>query len=127
MTEATSAMTKAEKKTKAKASFAAFFERSSLVMFGLGFAAGMPNLLIGQTLVQTWIVQAGASLTLVGLLSLITLPYALKFLWSPVVDKTPIPILDKLLGRRRSWMLLTQLVFLACVVALAFLNPATAN
>jgi MFS transporter, PAT family, beta-lactamase induction signal transducer AmpG len=126
MTDKTAILTTAEKRAKAKASFAAFFERSSLVMFGLGFAAGMPNLLIGQTLVQTWIVQAGASLTLVGLLSLITLPYALKFLWSPVVDKTPIPFLDKLLGRRRSWMLLTQLVFLACVILLAFMNPANA-
>jgi MFS transporter, PAT family, beta-lactamase induction signal transducer AmpG len=126
MTEQTAKMTADEKKAKAKASFAAFFERSSLVMFGLGFAAGMPNLLIGQTLVQTWIVQAGANLTLVGLLSLITLPYALKFLWSPVVDKTPIPVLDKWLGRRRSWMLVTQLVFFACVLALAFMNPASA-
>jgi MFS transporter, PAT family, beta-lactamase induction signal transducer AmpG len=126
MTEQTAKLTSEEKKAKAKASFKAFFERSSLVMFGLGFAAGMPNLLIGQTLVQTWIVQAGANLTLVGLLSLITLPYALKFLWSPVVDKTPIPILDKLLGRRRSWMLVTQLVFFACVLALAFMNPASA-
>ncbi|MEN9856149.1 MAG: hypothetical protein RLZZ157_1275 [Pseudomonadota bacterium] len=107
-------------------SVAAFFERSSLVMFGLGFAAGMPNLLIGQTLVQTWIVQAGASLTLVGLLSLITLPYALKFLWSPVVDKTALPVLDKWLGRRRSWMLLTQMIVLTCVIALACMNPATA-
>jgi MFS transporter, PAT family, beta-lactamase induction signal transducer AmpG len=126
MTDATVQTAKADKKAKAKASFKAFFERSSLVMFGLGFAAGMPNLLIGQTLVQTWMVQAGANLTLIGLLSLVTLPYALKFLWSPVVDKTPIPILDKMLGRRRSWMLVTQLVFLACVIALAFLNPAAA-
>lgn len=126
MTDTTAPLSKEEKKAKAAASFKAFFERSSLVMFGLGFAAGMPNLLIGQTLVQTWIVQAGANLTLVGLLSLITLPYALKFLWSPVVDKTPLPILDKMLGRRRSWMLLTQVVFLCCVVALAFMNPAAA-
>jgi PAT family beta-lactamase induction signal transducer AmpG len=126
MTDTTANNAKAEKKAKAKADFKAFFERSSLVMFGLGFAAGMPNLLIGQTLVQTWIVQAGANLTLVGLLSLITLPYALKFMWSPVVDKTPIPGLDTWLGRRRSWMLVTQLVFLACVVALAFMNPAAA-
>jgi MFS transporter, PAT family, beta-lactamase induction signal transducer AmpG len=126
MASETTATTKADFKTRASEGFKAFVQRDSLVMFGLGFAAGMPNLLIGQTLVQTWMVQAGASLTLVGLLSLITLPYALKFLWSPVVDKTPIPVLDKMLGRRRSWMLLTQLVFAACVVALATMNPANA-
>jgi MFS transporter, PAT family, beta-lactamase induction signal transducer AmpG len=124
MTDTTAKLSKEEKRAKAKASFKAFFERSSLVMFALGFAAGMPNLLIGQTLVQTWVLQAGANLTLVGLLSLITLPYALKFLWSPIVDKTPLPVLDKMLGRRRSWMLLTQLIFAACVIALAFFDPS---
>jgi MFS transporter, PAT family, beta-lactamase induction signal transducer AmpG len=111
--------------TSTKPGFAAFFERSALVMFALGFAAGMPNLLVAQTLVQTWVLQAGANLSLVGLLSLIGLPYALKFLWSPLVDKTSIPVLDKLLGRRRSWMLATQLVFVTCVLALAFIDPAT--
>jgi MFS transporter, PAT family, beta-lactamase induction signal transducer AmpG len=123
MTDQTAKLTSEEKKAKAKASFKAFFERSALIMFGLGFAAGMPNLLIGQTLVQTWMAQAEANLTLIGLLGLVTLPYALKFLWSPVVDKTAIPVLDKLLGRRRSWMLVTQIIFLACVIALAFLDP----
>jgi MFS transporter, PAT family, beta-lactamase induction signal transducer AmpG len=124
MTSETVAVTKEDKKAKAKASFAAFFERSALMMFGLGFAAGMPNLLIGQTLVQVWVLQAGANLTLVGLLSLITLPYALKFLWAPIVDKSSIPVLDKILGRRRSWMLATQLVFIACVILLALIDPS---
>jgi MFS transporter, PAT family, beta-lactamase induction signal transducer AmpG len=109
---------------KPKASFKTFFERSALVMFGLGFAAGMPNLLIGQTLIQTWIRQGGANLSLIGLMSLVTIFYALKFLWSPVVDKVGIPVLDKALGRRRSWMLVCQLVIVAGIVGLAMIDPS---
>lgn len=114
-----------EAAAKPKAGFKTFFERSALVMFGLGFAAGMPNLLIGQTLVQTWIRQGGANLSLIGLMSLVTIFYALKFLWSPVVDKVAIPVLDKALGRRRSWMLLCQLVIVAGIIGLALIDPAT--
>ncbi|MCU0882090.1 MAG: MFS transporter [Hyphomonadaceae bacterium] len=109
---------------KPKAGFKTFFERSALVMFGLGFAAGMPNLLIGQTLVQTWIRQGGANLSLIGLMSLVTIFYALKFLWSPVVDKVAIPVLDKALGRRRSWMLVCQLVIVAGIACLALIDPS---
>ncbi len=108
-----------------KPGFATFFERSALVMFALGFAAGMPNLLIGQTLIQNWLATAGANLSLIGLLSLVTISYALKFIWSPIVDKTPIPVLDKWLGRRRSWMLLTQVVIVLGILGLATIDPSS--
>jgi MFS transporter, PAT family, beta-lactamase induction signal transducer AmpG len=111
--------------TKPKADWRTFFEKSALVMFGLGFAAGMPNLLIGQTLIQTWVRQGGANLSLIGLLSLVTIFYALKFLWSPVVDKVAIPGLDRALGRRRSWMLVCQLVIVAGIMGLALIDPST--
>jgi MFS transporter, PAT family, beta-lactamase induction signal transducer AmpG len=112
-----------EAAAKPKAGFKTFFERSALVMFGLGFAAGMPNLLIGQTFIGLWLRDGGANLSLLGLMSLVTLSYALKFLWSPVVDKVAIPGLDQMLGRRRSWMLVCQVVIIAGIVGLAMIDP----
>ncbi|NJR20393.1 MAG: AmpG family muropeptide MFS transporter [Hyphomonadaceae bacterium] len=102
----------------AKVGIGAFFERASLVMFGLGFAAGMPINLAGAAL-AIWLREAGASVAFIALFGLATLTYSLKFLWAPVVDRVGLPILDKALGRRRSWMLLTQSVVLVGVAMMA--------
>jgi MFS transporter, PAT family, beta-lactamase induction signal transducer AmpG len=107
----------------ARNGIAAFLERSALVMFGLGFAAGMPNQLANTALV-IWLREAGASLALVGLITLATLTYALKFLWAPVVDRVGLPVLDKWLGRRRSWMLLTQVTVIIGLLLLSSRDPA---
>jgi MFS transporter, PAT family, beta-lactamase induction signal transducer AmpG len=96
----------------------AFFERASLVMFGLGFAAGMPINLAGAAL-AIWLREAGASVAFIALFGLATLTYSLKFLWAPVVDRVGLPVLDKALGRRRSWMLLTQTIVILGVVMMA--------
>jgi len=90
-----------------RAALAVFLDRRTLVMLGLGFAAGLPNLLIFDTL-SAWLREAGLSLETIGFFSLATLAYAFKFLWAPLVDRTRIPGLTALLGHRRSWMLVAQ-------------------
>lgn len=86
---------------------AVFFERRSLVMLALGFAAGLPNLLVFDTL-SAWLRTSGVSLQVIGFFALATLSYSLKFLWAPLVDRTSVPVLSGLLGHRRSWMLVCQ-------------------
>jgi MFS transporter, PAT family, beta-lactamase induction signal transducer AmpG len=101
-----------------KTGIGAFFEKASLVMFGLGFAAGMPINLAGAAL-SIWMREAGASVAFIALFGLATLTYSLKFLWAPVVDRVALPVLDKALGRRRAWMLLTQSIVIVGVVMMA--------
>ncbi|HLT64371.1 MAG TPA: MFS transporter, partial [Pseudohongiella sp.] len=88
---------------------AAFAERRVLVMLLLGFSSGLPFLLIFDTL-SVWLRQAGISLQTISIFALATLSYALKFVWAPVVDRFRVPVLGRLLGQRRSWMLVLQLL-----------------
>ena len=116
----------AKKKPTAKRTtvqaLAVFFERRSLVMLGLGFSAGLPNLLIFDTL-SAWLREAGLSLEVIGFFALATLSYSLKFIWAPLVDRTAIPVLTPVLGHRRSWMLLTQIVMMAGLWLIAGTDP----
>lgn len=89
---------------------------SALIL--LGFASGLPLYLTGATL-KAWLTKDGLGLEAIGFFSLVTLPYSLKFLWAPVLDRYVPP----LLGRRRGWMLITQLALAACMVALALSDP----
>ena len=73
-------------KRSTAAAFAAFFERRSLVMLGLGFAAGLPNLLIFDTL-SAWLRESGLSLSVISFFALATLSYSLKFVWAPLIDR----------------------------------------
>ena len=82
---------------------AVYGERRSLVMLALGFASGLPNLLIFDTL-SAWLRDAGLSLEVIGFFSLATLAYSLKLLWAPLVDRAKIPGLTAWLGHRRSWI-----------------------
>jgi PAT family beta-lactamase induction signal transducer AmpG len=100
-----------------------FAERRTLVMLALGFAAGLPNLLIFDTL-SAWLREAGLSLEVIGFFALATFTYALKFVWSPLVDRTTIPVLSKLIGHRRSWMLVAQAFVIVGLWAIAGQNPA---
>jgi PAT family beta-lactamase induction signal transducer AmpG len=86
-----------------------YAERRVLVMLMLGFAAGLPFLLIFDTL-SVWLRQSGMSLQTISIFALATLSYALKFVWAPLLDRVRIPVLDKLLGRRRAWMLTMQII-----------------
>jgi PAT family beta-lactamase induction signal transducer AmpG len=102
---------------------AVFFERRSLVMLALGFAAGLPNLLIFDTL-SAWLREAGLSLEVIGFFSLATLAYSFKFLWAPLVDRTTVLGLTRLLGHRRSWMLVCQALIILGLWLVAGTDPA---
>ena len=104
---------------------AVYLERRTLVMLALGFAAGLPNLLIFDTL-SLWLRESGLSLEVIGFFALATLTYALKFVWAPLVDRTAIPGLTRLFGHRRSWMLVAQAAVIFGLWSIAGLNPAQA-
>jgi PAT family beta-lactamase induction signal transducer AmpG len=91
-----------------------------LLMLVLGFASGMPLSLTGLTL-SAWLVTEGVDIQTVGIFSLVGLPYAFKFLWSPLMDRYVPPFL----GRRRGWMLITQLSLIAVIATMGFFNPSS--
>lgn len=105
-------------------SLAVFGERRTLVMLVLGFSAGLPNLLIFDTL-SIWLREAGLSLQAISIFGLATLATAMKFLWAPLVDRTHVPVLTRLFGHRRSWMLVSQVVIMLGLWLIAGVNPAT--
>lgn len=89
----------------------------------LGFSCGLPFILLSQTM-TAWLRQAGTERTAIGMLTWVTLVYAVKFLWAPVVDRLRLPVLFQLLGRRRSWMLLAQVGILVGMINLSQLSPS---
>lgn len=93
--------------------------RRVAVMLFLGFSSGLPLALTAGTL-QAWLTVAGVDIKTIGMFALTGLPYTLKFLWAPLMDRYALP----LLGRRRGWMLLTQLGLLASIAAMASLSPS---
>ncbi|WP_312219665.1 AmpG family muropeptide MFS transporter [Brevundimonas sp.] len=103
---------------------AVYGERRPMAMLLLGFAAGLPNLLIYDTL-SAWLRDAGVTLEMIGFFALATLTYALKFVWAPLLDRTNIPGLTRWLGHRRSWMLATQVVIIAGLWLISGSNPQT--
>ena len=103
--------------------FGVFLERQTLAMAALGFAAGLPFLLIFDTL-SAWLREVGLSLEVIGFFSLATLVYSFKFLWAPLVDRTNVPVLTGRLGHRRSWMLVCQGLIIAGLWLLAGRDPA---
>ncbi|HEV2865046.1 MAG TPA: hypothetical protein VGX37_00885, partial [Allosphingosinicella sp.] len=100
---------------------AALRNRKTGIMLVFGFAAGLPYTLLIGTL-NAWLGEWQINLATIGVLSWIGLAYAFKFLWSPLVDRLPLPLLSRL-GRRRSWLLLCQLVLVATFFALAASDP----
>jgi MFS transporter, PAT family, beta-lactamase induction signal transducer AmpG len=100
-------------------SFAEYTERRVLLILPLGFASGIPLLLTFSTL-SAWFASAGVSRAAIGAFALVGTPYALKFLWSPLIDRLPPPIPH---GRRRGWGLAIQLVLIAATLALGSCNP----
>jgi PAT family beta-lactamase induction signal transducer AmpG len=86
----------------------------------LGFTSGLP-LFILYNLLAAWLKSGGVDLKAIGLFALVGFPYTWKFLWSPFLDRYPFPFL----GRRRGWMLVTQIITMAAVMAMGFFNPVT--
>ncbi len=113
---------KPEKKSLLR-TLAFFGERRSLVMLGLGFASGLPFMLIFDTL-SLWLRDAGLSLTVIGFFSLATLSFSFKFLWAPLIDRAKVPVLHRLVGHRRAWMLVCQATIILGLMSISSINPA---
>src|SRR5436190_41656 len=96
-----------------------------LVLF-LGFSAGLPLALSGSTLL-VWMRESGVDLGTIGLFALVGTPYTIKFLWAPVVDALDVPILAGLLGRRRGWLVFSQLALMVSIVLLGLCDPAAGS
>ncbi len=107
------------------AGFAVYRDPRMALIAVLGFASGLPLALTLSTL-SAWLAKDGVSRTAIGLFALVGLPYALKFLWSPLIDGLRLPWLGARLGRRRSWMLAAQILVAIAIAALGFTDPARA-
>jgi len=102
-----------------------YLEPASLRMLSLGFSAGLPLLLVFGTL-SFWLREAGVNRSTIGYLSWVGLAYAFKWMWSPLVDRMPIPMLTRILGRRRSWLLASQAVIVVALFIMAHTDPRQA-
>ena len=102
-----------------------YLEPATLRMLLLGFSAGLPLLLVFGTL-SFWLREAGIDRTTIGYLSWVGLAYGFKWAWAPLVDRLPIPLLTRWLGRRRSWLLLSQVVIITALVFMAMTDPKVA-
>ena len=95
-------------------------------MLLLGFSSGLPIVLIGATL-QARMTESGIDIRTIGLFAAVAIPYNIKFTWAPFVDALDIPVLSRLLGRRRGWLLASQLWLMAAIVLLALCDPARSS
>ena len=93
-----------------------------LIMLLFGAAAGLPILLVFSTL-SGWLNDAGVSKSQIGLFAWVGFAYTIKFAWSPFLDRTPIPVLDSLLGRRRAWMIVAQIGVICSLLAMSAADP----
>jgi PAT family beta-lactamase induction signal transducer AmpG len=98
-----------------------FGSRKMAALLLLGFASGLPLLLIGNTL-KAWMTVENVNLSAIGWFGLTSLPYSLKFLWSPFLDRFTLPFL----GRRRGWLLLTQIALMCAIAIMGFQQPKQA-
>lgn len=113
----------AEQRRSVLSALAFFGDRRALVMLALGFSAGLPYLLVFDTL-SAWLRVANLSIEVIGYFSLATIASSLKFLWAPLIDRASIPGLTQALGHRRSWMLVSQAAIILGLWLIAGSNPA---
>ena len=105
-------------------SLRAFLTPQVVTMLFLGIVAGLPLLLIFSSL-SLWLREAGVDRSAVTYFSWAALGYSFKFVWAPLLDILPLPILHRLLGRRRSWLFLSQLMIITSIILMAMVDPAT--
>ena len=101
-----------------------YLQRPVLVIFFLGFSGGLPFPLVYSTLTY-WLAEADIVRSTISTFAWLGFAYSLKFLWSPLVDAVRLPVLSKVLGHRRSWLLLSQVALLLGLAAMATVDPAT--
>ncbi len=109
-----------------KNSFQAFLHPRVVTMLFFGFSAGIPLLLIFSSL-GLWLREAGIERSAVTFFSWAALGYSFKFVWAPIADKLPIPLLTRRLGRRRAWMLLSQTAIIISILSMAFIDPSNSE
>ncbi len=100
-----------------------YFHPRPLTLLFLGFSSGLPLLLVFGTL-SFWLREAGVDRSTIGFISWVALAYGFKWVWAPLVDRVRIPLLSGLLGRRRSWLLLSQSAVGAGLIGMALVDPA---
>lgn len=103
-------------------SFKGYQDRRAIALLLLGFSAGIPILLIFSTL-SLWLLEAGVQRETVTMFSWAALGYSFKFVWSPLIDALPVPLLSRWLGKRRGWLLLAQGLIIAAIVLMSSVNP----
>jgi PAT family beta-lactamase induction signal transducer AmpG len=101
---------------------AVYLKPRVLIVLFLGFASGLPLALSGSTLL-VWMREAQVELGTIGLFALVGTPYTAKFLWAPLVDALDVPLLSRLLGRRRGWLIFSQILLMAAIVFLGLSDP----
>ena len=104
------------------AALAVYRQPRLVAVLFMGFSSGLPLALTFGTL-SYWLAELGVSLTAIGLFGLVRASYSLKFLWSPLIDRLPIPILTRRLGRRRSWALTIQVLLAIAIFHLGMIDP----
>ena len=104
---------------------AVYLKPRVLIVLFLGFSSGLPLALSGTTLL-VWMRESGVDLGTIGLFALVGTPYTVKFLWAPLTDALDVPLLGRWLGRRRGWLVFTQILLMAAIVFLGSTDPAAA-
>jgi MFS transporter, PAT family, beta-lactamase induction signal transducer AmpG len=115
--------TESPARTSVADTLAVYLQRRVLIVMFLGFSSGLPLALSGSTLL-IWMRENGVNLGTIGLFALVGTPYTVKFVWAPLIDALDVPILSRLLGRRRGWLLLSQLLLIAAIVFLGSCDPS---
>ncbi len=103
---------------------ALYFRPSLLRILLLGFSSGLPLALTASTLF-TWLADKGIDKETIGIFAAVSVPYSIKFLWSPLIDGLNLPFFSARFGRRRGWLLAIQLLLMAAIAAFAAVNPVT--
>jgi PAT family beta-lactamase induction signal transducer AmpG len=104
-------------------SLAVYLQPRVLIVLLLGFSSGLPLALSGSTLL-VWMRESGVDLGTIGLFALVGTPYTLKFLWAPLVDALHVPFFTRRFGRRRGWLVFSQLLLIVAILLLALTDPA---
>ena len=115
--------TEAQSRQTLAQSLTTYLRPRSIVMLLLGFSAGLPFYMIYQNL-SLWLAEAGVSKGEIGLFAWTGFAFTFKFLWAPAVDRLPIPVLEKMIGRRRAWMAVAQIGIALTLIAMSTVDPS---
>src|ERR1700736_1817396 len=121
--KATTGPTSVSPRASFRDGLAVYLQPRVLIVLLLGFSSGLPLALSGSTLL-VWMRESGVDLGTIGLFALVGTPYTLKFLWAPLVDALHVPLFTRAFGRRRGWLVFSQLLLIGAILLLALTDPA---